>query len=125
MSSFTAGIAQSGIITGYAFVNSQIRNFLFRPGKYAFITIPNAPGATLTGISSTGNALVGNYNPSLGVTAGFVYQNKALTTLQFPGSNLTGPNSVNSIGEVVGTFYDTSFVAHGFTWTPPADAGKK
>jgi probable HAF family extracellular repeat protein len=79
----------------------------------------------MTGVNPAGTALVGSYNPSSGATAGFLYQNNTLTTLQFPGSISTQAYGINASGEVVGYFQDANNVVHGFTWTPPADAGKK
>jgi probable HAF family extracellular repeat protein len=83
------------------------------------MTIPNAPGATVSGIDPSGGALVGYYAVSSSAFAGFVYQSKALQTLQFPGSNDTFASGINSAGEVVGTF-DDAMGSHGFTWTPSA-----
>lgn len=87
-------------------------------------TIPNAPGAQVYGINPEGTALVGYYQPSSGINAGFVYQNSTLITLQFPGSVETYAMGINSAGEVVG-YYAGSDKYYAFTWTPPADAARK
>jgi probable HAF family extracellular repeat protein len=63
--------------------------------------------------------------PSTGLTAGFMYEKKTLTSLQFPGSNFTQAFGINATGEVAGQFVDSKGNIHGFTWTPPADAAKK
>ena len=118
-------IADSGEIVGNIPNQSGGAQFLFKQGKYARLTIPNAPGAGVTGINPAGTAVVGPYSPSPGITAGFLYQNKILTTLQFPGSSTTYAVGVNAAGEVVGLFADANFNSHGFTWTPPGDAAKK
>lgn len=115
-----AGISANGTVPG--FVVGTTHTFLFSHGKYEFFSIPNAPGAIVSGISSAG--LVGFYNPSSGVTAGFVYQNKTLTTVQFPGSSFTQAYGINASGEVVGFFEDAGGNGHGFTWTPPAAVKK-
>jgi len=79
----------------------------------------------VNGVNPARNALVGYYKPDSNTTAGFLYQSKILTTLQFPGSTNTIASGVNAAGEVVGTFVDANFNTHGFTWTPSTDAEKK
>jgi uncharacterized membrane protein len=123
---YVTGIGASGelLVSGLS-QSGGVLNFLFNQGKYQRIVVPHAPGAEAVGISPAGGTLVGFYYPSSGGTAGFLYQNKTLTTLQFPGSNTTEASGVNDAGVVAGYFYDSFGVAHGFTWTPPADAAKK
>jgi probable HAF family extracellular repeat protein len=113
------GISAAGVVSGYTPTNNS---FLFSDGKYVLLSIPNAVGAIASGISSAG--LVGYYFTS-NTDLGFLYQNKILTTLKFPGSGATYASGINDTGEVVGYFIDANLNAHGFTWTPPADAGKK
>src|SRR5439155_5356693 len=115
---FVTGIAASGEIVGNI-SNQSGAQFLFKQGKYARLTIPNASGAYVYGINPAGSAVVGYYTPSQGITAGFLYQNKTLTTLQFPGSTYTIASSINASGEVVGYFGDATTL-HGFTWTTSA-----
>jgi probable HAF family extracellular repeat protein len=117
-----AGISASGVVEVTAY-SPTVENFLFSHGKYQSLSIPDAPGAELVGISSAG--VVGSYEPSSGGTAGFLYQNKILTTLQFPGSTFAQAWSINDAGEVVGYFADSGDIQHGFTWEPPADAAKR
>jgi probable HAF family extracellular repeat protein len=123
--SYVFGITASGALFGVAGTKNATFNFSFSQGKYSQFSIPNAPGAIVNGVNPAGTALVGYYNPSSGVTAGFIYQNKAITTLQFPGSNFTQAYGINAAGEVVGVFVDAEDGYHGFTWTPPAPAEKK
>ena len=112
-------IADSGEIVGNVSDQSGGAQFLFKQGTYARLTIPNAPGAVVTGINPAGTAVVGPYSPSPGITAGFLYQNKILTTLQFPGSSYIVASGINASGEVVGYFGDATTL-HGFTWTTSA-----
>jgi uncharacterized membrane protein len=120
-----SGVTASGMLFGSAYNTSgNPLNFSYSNGKYSPITIPNAPSAQIIAVNPQGSALAGYYLPASGVTAGFIYRNKTLTTLQFPGSNFTQAYGINAAGEVVGLFSD-SVSTHGFTWTPPADAGKK
>ena len=123
--SLVTGITASGGLYGQAVGKNRTLNFSFAQGKYSLRVIPNAPGAVVNGVNPAGTTLVGTYNPSSGVTAGFTYQNNTLTTLQFPGSNFTEAFGINAAGEVVGAFGDAQGNGHGFTWTPPADAAKK
>jgi hypothetical protein len=124
-SSFVTGISASGKLFGVAGTRNAEFDFSFSQGQYSQFAIPNASGAQLAGVNPAGTALVGYYNPSSGGTAGFIYQNKTLTTLQFPGSIFTEAVGINAACEVVGFFEDASGFVHGFTWTPPAPAEKK
>jgi probable HAF family extracellular repeat protein len=100
--------------------------FSYYKGTYTQIPIPSKLNITASGVNPQGTAFVGYYNPSTTIAAGFLYSEKeTFTTLEFPGSNLTYASGVNRYGEVVGLFEDANFNTHGFTWTPPADAGKK
>jgi probable HAF family extracellular repeat protein len=113
-----AGITESGKIVGTVSNIAGTKNFLFNHGNYGHLTIPGASGAVVAGINPAGTAMVGNYTHSSGITAGFLYQGKTLTTLQFPGSNTTYAIGINSAGEVAGYFIDASGNLHGFLWTP-------
>jgi hypothetical protein len=59
------------------------------------------------------------------VSAGYVFRNNKVLTLQFPGSSYTQALGINESDEVVGYFLDSGSHVHGFAWTPPADAAKK
>ena len=123
---FVNGISASGVVVGdFAPADGKKGfNFLFTKGSYSKLPIPNARGAVAIGVNPKGTEIVGWYVPSNSFI-GYIFQNKVLTTLQFPASTETVATGVNAVGEVVGYFTDASNVTHGFTWTPPADAGKK
>jgi len=123
--SLVTGITSSGTLFGQAAGKIKNLTFAFARGKYSERIMPNAPNALVFGVNPAGTALVGTYNPSSGVTAGFIYQNKTLTTLQFPGSSFTEAYGINAAGEVVGAFGDAQGNGHGFTWTPPADVEER
>ncbi len=113
------GLSSSGKLVGYvSSASNPYQNFITLQGTFAHLTIPNAPSAVIQGLNPTGTAFVGYYQPSSGVYAGFLYQNKILTALQFPGSTQTFALGVNTAGEVVGTFFDAGGASHGFTWIP-------
>jgi probable HAF family extracellular repeat protein len=122
--SYVNGVSGSGKLVGFE-LRPNYFNFAYVQGKYHKLNIPSAPEALVYGINPAGNALVGTYIPSPGLGVGFVYQDKNLQTLQFPGSDNTFPTGINDAGEVVGYFYDSNGITHGFTWTPPADAAKR
>jgi probable HAF family extracellular repeat protein len=120
------GVTATGTLFGSAVnVNGKFFYFSYTQGKYSDFTIPNLATYAVTGVTPKGTTLVGWYVPSSGGIVGFTYQNKTLSSLQFPGANLTYAQGINDAGEVVGYFYDSQGVSHGFTWTPPADAAKK
>jgi len=118
--SIVTGVSSSNKLVGVISHGTALSNFLFSNGNYVRVTPPNAPAAYAHGINPAGTAVVGNYVLSGQITAGFLFQNKALQTLQFPGSSYTTATGMNSAGQVVGYFYDTANIEHGFTWTPPA-----
>jgi hypothetical protein len=120
------GITTSGEVVGYAAAKTTNKdvNFLFKPGKYELILRPIGGNPLAHGINGSGDAIVGEYEPS-GTGEGFLYQNGTAQPLQFPGATATAATSINSDGEVAGYFLDSSSHYHGFTWTPPADASKK
>jgi probable HAF family extracellular repeat protein len=95
--------------------------FTYSDGQYSQITLPTELYIYLFGVNPQGTAYVGFYqtnnnNPSAGY--GYVFQNQALTTLQFPGASSTAAEGINRWGEVVGRFTDSSNHTHAFTWTP-------
>jgi probable HAF family extracellular repeat protein len=120
------GISGSGEIVGQALHRQGDGYFSFsdNQGKYEVLSLPNVPKGFVNGINPAGTALVGFDEPSGVASAGFVYQNGTLTTLEFPGSNETLATGINDLGEVVGYFFDKNNNIHGFTWTPSAPAEK-
>jgi probable HAF family extracellular repeat protein len=121
---YDLAVIASGAVAGYGQSknNPSYINFLFNDRKFRPLTIP-LQFAQVLGINPAGNAVVGDYTPS--IILGFLYQNKTLTTLQFPGAQQTFASGINDSGTVVGWFLDSQGNTHGFTWTPPAAAGKK
>jgi uncharacterized membrane protein len=45
---------------------------------------------------------------------GFLLSRGEFTTIDFPGANLTQPWKINSRGDIVGVYFDTSGQVHGF-----------
>jgi probable HAF family extracellular repeat protein len=115
---FAVGVSAVGQIAGFGTRSSNLRNFVIRNNRISYVAFPDTPGAQVNGINSTGTTLVGFYHPATGVTTGFLYQNRVLSTLQFPGSLSTYAEGVNAAGDVVGDFIDADGVFHGFLYTP-------
>jgi len=123
---YAYGISDTGELVGYDYIahTGTYGDFSFNKGKFRQTKIPNATFPLVYGINPEGTAIVGSYEPIAGIT-GFIYQNKTLQPLSFPGSITTVAYGVNSAGEVVGYFIDESDATHGFLWTPPAGDGKR
>jgi len=122
------GITASGEVVGSILGNVMYRYFKWSTGKYEPLGIPTvgADEGALNGVNPQGTAVVGYYKPSTQVTAGFLYQNEILTTLEYPGApKSTWAFGINSAGVVVGAFTDANNVTHGYTWTPDAPANHK
>jgi hypothetical protein len=121
-SSNIRGLAASGEPFGFANTSSGIFNFSFTGERYKHWVIPG--NGQVNGVNPSGTAPVGSYSIGFNIE-GFIYENGVLQTLEFPGAYETGATGINASGEVSGVFIDNSGNAHGFTWTPPADAEKK
>ena len=116
---FVNGITAAGNLVGYADINNNYSNFAFGQGKSRTITIPSATAPFVLGTNPAGTAVVGYYQALSGIT-GFVYRNRVLQALSFPGSITTVATGINANGDVVGYFIDSSDVTHGFLWTASA-----
>ena len=124
IASFVNGITAEGDLVGYAEIHNSYSNFAFRQGKFGPITIPAATAPFVLGTNPAGTAVVGYYQVFSGIV-GFVYQNRILQTLSFPGSITTIATGINANGDVVGYFIDNSDVTHGFLWTASAAMPKQ
>jgi probable HAF family extracellular repeat protein len=113
---FVNGISAAGILVGYADIHNLYSNFLFGQDEFRMITIPGGTAPFVLGTNPQGTAVVGYYEAFSGIV-GFVYRNRILLTLSFPGSITTVAAGINAKGEIVGYFIDNNDVAHGFLWT--------
>ncbi|HEX4415867.1 MAG TPA: PEP-CTERM sorting domain-containing protein [Lacipirellulaceae bacterium] len=122
------GISGNNIVGMYA--NSFYHGFLYDGTTYTPIDNPAATNFTVaSGID--GNNIVGDYSDSSGKDHGFLYNGSSFTTLDDPlGVNrvvagvveATSPLGISG-NNIVGLYYDSSDVVHGFlyngaTWTP-------
>jgi len=113
------GITDRGQIVGRVVLhNGQFSDsVVFEGGQYRILNIPGVQAA-VSGINPAGTAYVGGY----GQPNGFVYANKVLTTLEFPGAVETFASGVNNAGQVVGSFTDAAGLTHGFLYSPSSEA---
>jgi len=117
-------INQEGRITGaYIDANSMGHGFLrARNGTFTTFDVPGLTSTSPFAISRTG-ASTGSYaynNDVNSVAHGFLRSsNGTIITFDAPGAGTgilegTYPSSINSEGEITGTYYDINFVGHGF-----------
>jgi hypothetical protein len=119
------GVNDSGIAVGFwtdAAGNNHGYTVNTNTGRFASVTDPGAPGASLTAaaINSRGD-IAGFYTNAAGATDGFLEVHGKFTTLSVPGASATMPLGVNDRDEVVGTYTvgsGSGAAMHGFTWTP-------
>jgi probable HAF family extracellular repeat protein len=115
------GISNLGVAVGNAGNATGNGNFLYGQGGFRLFSVP-AHDPTANGINDLGE-IVGWFVPSPNINSqGFAYQNGVFSEVAFPGSTQGAATSVNNSGNVVGTFFDSSGLPHGFTWTPPASS---
>jgi uncharacterized membrane protein len=88
--------------------------------RFAAVTDPNAPDASLTAaaINDLGHVAGFYTNPATGNTDGFLLNRHGqFTELAVPGAASTSALGVNIRDEVVGVYSDAAGNMHGFTWT--------
>ena len=118
---FARGINNSGVIVVLAdTIDGTVVNFLFQQGQFKRVLGSNKMEE---GINDS-DAIVGWHTGTGGIVEGFVYQGNSFQTLVYPGAGYTSAQGINKGGEVVGFFNDANWTAHGFIWTPSADAPK-
>lgn len=116
---FPSGITYNDTIVGSANIRRALTNinFVFYQGQFKPLMVPGSqPG--VNGVAENGIAIVGNYQPSPGVSAGFMWNNVTFQTLIFPGAIETGATGISDETIVVGYFFDSNNVQHGFTREP-------
>jgi uncharacterized membrane protein len=119
------GINDAGDVVGAAqrsWGGGSARGFLLSGGVYIDVDHPDAlaypNGSTLpTGVNDSG-AIVGALSTSS--TSTFVYEGGAFTMLAVPNAVSTGNTqaSINSNGQVAGTYFDAGNNIHGFVASP-------
>ena len=80
---------------------------------YADFNVPNSVGTLALGINNH-RWIVGSFSDITGMH-GFVYDGDTFETIDAPGAVITQVSAINDQGDMVGTYWDGTFVAHGFT----------
>jgi hypothetical protein len=114
-------INDNGVTIGFYEDASKYVGFMVRQSTLAYIVDPKASPAFGQDTRPTGinkwNSMVGQYVPASGMWTGFKrFSNGSFIDLAYPGSNGTYPNGINDSGLVVGQFYDTNYISHGFIY---------
>jgi hypothetical protein len=130
-STFTglSAITATGVIMGsYTDASGVTHGFLRTPGStFTIFDVPGAASTTPTSITP-GGVITGWYSDTNGNLHGFLRALDGRTT-SFdapPGFNIYGsiyifggpPPSINPAGAIAGTYFNPSFVEHGFLRTP-------
>ena len=108
-------INDSGAIVGsYVDSNDVMHGFLLKAGKYTTLDVPGATeGTGATGINTDGCIVLYGYN-STGATSVLTKNNgKTYKPINVPGAIASFATDINSAGDVVYQFFDSSHVSHG------------
>jgi uncharacterized membrane protein len=120
-SSVVGGISNSGEAVGCGISKGRcVQAFSFNQEKFQRVKLPRLYQPFGVNIA---HAIVGGHQTKTGQQA-FLYQNDILQELVFPGSIDGAAAGINDAGVVVGGFDDSSFISHGFIWTPPGGEAK-
>jgi hypothetical protein len=119
----------SGCDQGAGF-NAQVLGALSNSGTIATFNPSDATYGTFARSINKGGAIAGWYYYTSGEIVGpgltevlgergFVRDpSGTITVFDGPGSNVTEPNSINTVGAIAGDYYDASLVMHGFVRDP-------
>jgi hypothetical protein len=77
--------------------------------------IAGTGGISFYGVNSAGAAAGWCTNAKTGLDTGFVYSKGKFTPVNFPKSNGTQATGINDKGEVVGLYFDSANLTHGFS----------
>jgi hypothetical protein len=120
------GVNDAGLAVGFwtdANGNNHGYTVNIHTGRFASVTDPVAPSASLTATAINGKGdIAGFYVNAAGNTDGFLLTPHGhFTDLAVPGASMTQALGVNGHDEVVGVYTvgtGAGAVTHGFTWTP-------
>src|SRR5215813_2853904 len=136
------GINDRGqIVGGFADPSGALHGFLLEDDVFTQIDFPGATETLLVGINDRGqiagvfsdrDQIVGRLNGlnNAAGSHGFLLDDSAFTSIDFPGAPGTVPFTINDSGRIAGTFIDDCDVGHGYllddrgftTIAHPADA---
>jgi probable HAF family extracellular repeat protein len=112
------GINNSGSIVGDYYDSSTNHGFLLSGGTYTTIDFPGSVAGSANGINDSGQ-IVGDYAVDTGGSVrpehGYLLSGGKFTTIDVPGAvGLTAAQGINSPGQIVGYYSDSSGSSHGF-----------
>ena len=105
------GVNNNGVVVGYYYDSSNVQHgFMYSGGLYLAVNRPGASATALNGINKAGQ-IVGQ--SSIG---SFLYSGGSYSSISDPlaGSQGTFAEGINDQGQIVGYYYDSSNVEHGF-----------
>ena len=115
LQSFANSINDTGAIVGwYVDSNEVMHGFLLQDKKYTMLDLPGATeGTTAMGINARGWIVLYGYT-STGATSALTKNNgKTYTPINVPGAIASFASDLNSAGDVVYEWLDSSHAAHG------------
>src|SRR5262245_46300806 len=122
------GINDRGqIVGGFGDPSGALHGFLLEDDVFTRIDFPGATETLLVGINERGQIAgvfsdrdqnVGRLNDlnNAAGSHGFIIDDSAFTSIDFPGALGTVPFSIDDRGRIVGSFIDDGGKAHGFLW---------
>jgi hypothetical protein len=122
-SSSASTISDFGAVVGtYTDTNGELTHgYLLLGGKYTTIDVPGSTTGTFGGGGNLQNDIVGAYNVNTfpGGEA-FLLRNGVYTTFSYPapGVEFTDASGINLFDVIVGIFFDSAGIEHGFIRTP-------
>jgi uncharacterized membrane protein len=108
------GVNDAGYIAGVYADQNYVRRAYLRDPQGTMTTLP------IDGVTSVGG--LNNSNQVVDALSGgtvFIYSSQ-ITEFTIDGAATVQPTAISDVGEVVGTWFDSNGVSHGFTWTSQA-----
>ena len=113
------GINSAGTTVGFP-ESEELKGFILPAGgTYQLVQYPGAIfGTQLAAINDAGVSAGIQYTTNSSYGQGFTYNGTTFSDVVYPGSTNTTPLGINNSGVVVGFYFGTDFVVHGFIATP-------
>jgi len=118
----TYGVNNAGVIVGDYVDSKSVQHGMILAGtklttvdNKACEAISGTGGISFYGVNSAGAAAGWCTNTKTGLDTGFVYAKGKFTAVNFPKSNGTEATGINDKGEVVGLYFDSANLTHGFS----------
>jgi probable HAF family extracellular repeat protein len=108
-------INDSGYMVGvYGSGSQKAHGFLFQNGVFTPLDVPNA--VRFENFESINNAgvIVGTYTDAKNISHGFEYVNGVYTDIDFPNATSTTADGIDDQGEIVGSYFLSTFLVHGY-----------